>query len=362
MGFFRSLIRELIDGGNTVDIATNETEAPVSECYREWGCNVHAISCTRSPFSVGTVKAIREIRKIVKEGQYDIVHCHTPIAAMCTRIACQSFREKGLKVIYTAHGFHFYKGAPLKNWLVYYPVEKLCSYFTDVLITINQEDYALAQKKMRARRIEYVPGVGIDVAKFRDAEVDRDEKRRELGIPEDALLLVSVGELNENKNHQIVIRAMAELKDPKIHYAIAGRGDSKDMLLKLAEELGVGAQFHLLGYRRDIAQLYKSADICVFPSIREGLPVALMEAMACGLPLVSSDNRGSKDCASHRDNGLLCRADSVEEFAAAIRMLKYDTSQRNRMGSKNRERAEVYDVKHINKRMKSIYAALDLKK
>ena len=142
MGFFTSIVEELLKAEHTVDVATNLNIGKLPDCYREWGCKIYPISCTRSPFNKGTIAAIKEIRKIVREGDYDIVHCHTPIAAMCTRLACRKLRKNGLKVFYTAHGFHFYKGAPLKNWLLYYPIECLCAHWTDTLITINREDHA----------------------------------------------------------------------------------------------------------------------------------------------------------------------------------------------------------------------------
>ena len=358
MSFFKALIKELIEEGNTVDIATNDQLAPVAECYREWGCKVYSLSCTRSPFHLGTVKAIREIREILKSHDYDVVHCHTPVAAICARLASQPFRKGGLKVIYTAHGFHFYKGAPLKNWLMYYPAEKICSYLTDVLITINQEDYVLAKRKMKARRVEYVPGVGLDVQKFRDATVDRKEKRREIGVPEDAVLLVSVGELNKNKNHAVVIRALGMLKSERVHYAIAGRGQEQENLLKLAQDLGVADKVHLLGYRQDIAQLYKASDICVLPSIREGLGLAALEGMGVGLPLIVSDNRGTNDYAVHRENAFMCQYDAVSAFASAIRCLAEDTQLRTAMGSRNQEIVQRYDIEKINTRMKELYRSV----
>ena len=144
MNFFQSFIQRLVQEGHTVDIACNNTTSKVAGFYYELGCNVYAIQTSRSPLNKGNIRAIRQIKTLVENNHYDIVHCHTPIAAMCTRIACRRARKQGTKVFYTAHGFHFYKGAPLKNWLVYYPVEKICSYFTDILITINREDYALS--------------------------------------------------------------------------------------------------------------------------------------------------------------------------------------------------------------------------
>ena len=190
MIFFNSLIEELIEKGNVVDIATNESQAQVPELYKKLGCKIYHISTNRSPFSFGNFKAIAQIKKIVEENKYDIVHCHTPLAGMATRFACKKLRKKqGVKVIYTAHGFHFYKGAPKKNWLIYYPIEKICSKWTDALITINKEDYLFAKKKMKTKKIEYVPGVGVDTEKIALVKVDREKKRKELNLSDSAFLI-----------------------------------------------------------------------------------------------------------------------------------------------------------------------------
>ena len=355
MNFFKSFIKGLLDEGHTVDIATNETTSPVAECYREWGCRVFPISTSRSPLKWGNVKAIGEIRRLVLAEGYDIVHCHTPIAAVCTRLACKKARKKGTRVIYTAHGFHFYKGAPRKNWMIYYTAEKLCARHTDVLITINREDYDLAQRKLKAKRVEYVPGVGVDVERFRSARADRNAKREELGIPADAFLAVSVGELNQNKNHETVLRALAECGVERIHYAVAGVGNKREELLALAESLGVGDRFHLLGYRSDVAEIYHAADACVFPSIREGLGLAAIEGMACSLPLIVSDNRGTRDYSENGENALVCSWNSVTEFAAALRMLEGDGALCRRMGEKNVEIAPKFDQAVAMRKMREIY-------
>lgn len=360
MGFFETLIRELLDAGHIVDIATNESSGkdPVPACYREWGCRVFPLSCSRSPMDKGNLVAIREIKAIVRNGNYDIVHCHTPIAAACTRIACKGLRKNGVKVIYTAHGFHFYSGAPLKNWLLYYPVEWLCAHWTDTLITINKEDYELAQKHMHAKRVEYVPGVGIDTKRFKETTVDRAAKRREIGVPEDAILLMSVGELNENKNHSVVIKALARLNDKNVHYAIAGTGPLKESLESLAASLGVGEQLHLLGYRRDVAELYKAADVCVFPSKREGLGLAGIEGMAAGLPIIASAIGGILDYTVDGESGYNCAPNDVEDFAKAIARLAADNGLRTKMGRENTIQCERFDIMKINYRMKEIYRSI----
>lgn len=349
MGFFRTFIKMLLAEGHTVDIATNHAVVPVQDYYSEWGCKVYQISCTRSPFNKGAIGAIKEIKEIVIENKYDIVHCHTPVAAMCTRLACRKARKNGTKVFYTAHGFHFYKGAPLKNWLLYYPVEKICAHFTDVLITINQEDYSLAQKKMKAKRIEYVPGVGIDLTKFGQVSVDKDTKRKELGIPEDAKLLLSVGELNENKNHETVIRA---IKDLDLYYIIAGKGELQEYLQNVIDELGLTERVKLLGFRTDVAELYQAADVYILPSIREGLNVSIMEAMASGLPVVCGRIRGNTDLIGEK-GGDLFEPHSVDECKKAVNaVLSRDYEQ---MCKWNFKKVQTMSVEEINIQMKELY-------
>ena len=355
MNFFSSFIRQLLDEGHTVDIATNESSSKVPRCYKEWGCTVYQIDTSRSPLNMGNIKAITRIKALVEKGKYDLVHCHTPVAAMCTRLACCKDRKKGTKVFYTAHGFHFYEGAPLKNWLLYYPVEKICSYFTDVLITINHEDYALAKKKMKAKRVEYVPGVGVDLKKSENVQVDRMVKRREIGVPEDAFVLLSVGELNANKNHQIIIKALAEVNNPSVHYVIAGMGDKKDALLELAKRLGVSQQVHLLGYRQDIPELNKAADVFCFPSYREGLAIAPIEAMASGLPLLTSNIRGVNDYSIDGVTGYMFKPPDVNGFSEGIKRLKEDDSLRIEMGKNNIECAQQYSLARINTQMREVY-------
>lgn len=352
MTFFKSFIKDLTDSGNQVDIAANTDLTPVPEFYNDLDCKVFKISCTRSPLNFGTVKAIKQIIKLVAENQYDIVHCHTPIAAMCTRLACMGARKKGTKVIYTAHGFHFYKGAPLKNWLMFYPIEKICSLWTDILITINKEDYELAKNKFKAKRTEYVPGVGIDIHRFADTVIDKSEKRKELGVPDDCFMLLSVGEHNKNKNHEIVIRALASLKNDKIHYVIAGRGILKDYLENLARELHIENQVHLIGFREDVAEIYKAADVYLLPSIREGLNVSVMEAMSSGLPCIVSDIRGNRDMIDETC-GYLCNPFKVSDFSEAITNL----IDRNTEELKNsaQERAKMFNVAEINEKILKLY-------
>ena len=319
--FFKPHVDMLVHEGHQVDIACNCKDLELDPLYTELNCGVFQIDFSRSPLSADNLKAYSQLKKVIENGNYDIVHCHTPNASVITRLVCRKYRKKnGLKVFYTAHGFHFYKGAPLLNWLVFYPVEKFCSRFTDKLITINQEDYARAKAKFHAGEVCYVPGVGIDLSRFENVQVDRNAKRREIGVPEDAILLLSVGELNENKNHQIIVRVLAKLNDPNVHYAIAGVGEKREYLLSLAKELGVSNQVHLLGYRNDIPEINYASDVFCFPSLREGLPISPIEAMACGLAVIAAENRGTRDVVEIGVNGLLFKHDSADDFAYGINL------------------------------------------
>ncbi len=353
--FFKAHIEMLVNDGHTVELASNE-DLPIDDFYETLGCKYHQISFSRSPLTIDNIKAYRQLKNVIKNGEYDIVHCHTPNASVITRLVCRKFRKNtGLKVFYTAHGFHFYKGAPKLNWLVYYPIEKICSRFTDKLITINKEDFELAKNKFKAKSVHYVPGVGIDLSRFENVQVDRNAKRREIGVPEDAFLLLSVGELNENKNHQVIIKALAKLNNPNVHYAIAGIGDKKDYLLSLAKELEISENVHILGYREDIPELNYSADVFCFPSIREGLGLASVEALACGLPTVAARNRGTNEFVVPNKNGFLCGYDSISDFANSISELVNNRLVYELFKSNAALSIEKYSVINVINIMKNIY-------
>lgn len=342
MRFFESLVKELLDAGNIVDIATNEDASDVPSCYREWNCKVWPISCTRSPLNGGNLKAVYEIREIVKNGNYDIVHCHTPIAAACTRLACRPLRKKGVKVFYTAHGFHFYKGAPLKNWLIYYPIEKLCAHWTDVLITINKEDYKLAKEHFKAKEVKYVPGVGVDIEKFKPKPSGRERIRTELGANPDQTILLSVGELNANNNYELVIRALQGLD---VIYVIVGKGNLEVKLKDIAQNCSVDVR--MMGYRKDVADFYDAADFYILPSLYEGLNVSLMEAMASSLPCLVGNMRGNVDIVDEK-GGYLYNPESVEGIRKTIeKAFALDKEQRWEKGSYNLNRLRLFDLHNV---------------
>lgn len=343
-------------GWETAVAARNDYENP-ADCVIPYCDTYYNIPFERNPLKPGNLKAYKELKHIIDEGEYDIIHCHTPVGAMLTRLAAKQARKKGTKVFYTAHGFHFYKGAPAINWILYYPVEKWLSRYTDVLITINKEDYERA-KTFKAGKVCYVPGVGIDLKKFNVGYVNKEQKRKEIGVSANDFVLLSVGELIPRKNHEVVIRALSVLKQQDklnhIEYVICGRGAYEADLKKLAEELGVADHIHFLGYRNDISEICNCADLFVFMSHQEGLPVALMEAMACGLPAVCSNIRGNTDLIEDGVTGLLAN-NTPEEVAESISEMKSDTALRNRVASAALQKIKQFDLSSVEDEMTKIY-------
>ena len=356
------LMKDIIllnDMGYKVDVAINFKSFGVIDEEQlnsfkielvKYGVDIFNISFSRSPLSKDNFKACKELKELIENGNYDVVHCHTPNAAAVTRLVCRKFRKKGLKVIYTAHGFHFFKGAPLKNWLLFYPVEWLCAHWTDILITINKEDYALAQKHMHAKKVVYIPGVGLDTEKFKNCEVDRDKKREELGIPDDKIWCIAIGELSKRKNHEVLIRAIKDISN--IYLTIVGKGELKEYLVNLSIELNLEDRVKFLGFRTDIDELCHSSDIYLFPSFQEGLPVALMEAMASGLPCVVSKIRGNTDLIDE-NGGAFFDPHSVDDCKNAIETVL--SKDLNKLGNYNQEKINQFDKITVIEEMKKIY-------
>lgn len=343
--------------GYGVHVASNfQQYENMQEKMKALCVETHQTDFARSPVSITNITAYRQMKQLMRKEEFDIVHCHTPVGGVLARLAAQKYRKRGMKVLYTAHGFHFFSGAPLKNWFIYYPVEKLCSYFTDILITINREDYSRAQRKLKAKKVVYIPGVGVDLKAFGTHETDRVRKRQELGIPEDGILLLSVGELNRNKNHAAVIQALREMEDHhNLYYVIAGEGILFQNLHQMILENGMEKSVKLLGYRDDIAELYDIADLFVLPSFREGLSVALMEAMASGLPTACSKIRGNTDLADEY-GGCMFRPDSVGDIKEKILgLVELPTEIRKEKGIYNQRKVHGFDIHSIEEAMRKLY-------
>lgn len=346
-------IEILLDQGHYVDIACN-IQMHLNPRLLERGCKVFNLEFQRSPLAMQNYQSYREMINIITNENYDLVHVHTPVAAACTRLACRKFSNT--KVIYTAHGFHFFKGAPIKNWLLYYPIEYILARYTDVLITINKEDYDRARKSLKACKVEYISGVGLNTEKFSNVSVDKLAKRIELNVSPEAYCILSVGELNQNKNHETVIKAIATLNNRNIQYIICGEGPLEDYLKDLAMKLGLEKQVKLLGYRSDIAEIFKVADVFVFPSFREGLPVALMEAMASGLPIICSDIRGNRELIENGKNGYIVESNDSKEISFKINNIYQEIKANEQIRNENQMKVKQFDIKCVINKLQKIYA------
>ena len=269
------------------------------------GVILHNILFARSPFGQGNKQAYKQLKKLINEEHFDLVHCHTPTVSIMTRLAAKKARKEGTVVMYTCHGFHFHNAAPLKNWILYYPIEKFFSRYCDYIITINKEDYNRA-KTFYCKKVRYIPGVGVDIKTISNIEVDKEAYKESIGIPRDCVMLLSIGELIERKNHEVIVKALGKLKNSGIYYVICGKGPLKEYLYALAKKEGIENNVIFLGFRTDIPELCKTADISVFPSKIEGLGLAGIEAMAAGVPLVSSNVHGILDYVVDGKTGYAC--------------------------------------------------------
>lgn len=316
----------------------------------------HQIDFSRSPFSLSTLKAYRQLSTLMRNISFDFVHCHTPVAGFIARLAAKTNGIK--KVAYTAHGFHFYKGAPALNWILFYPAERLMARLTDMLITINQEDY-LRSKDFSLKpdgQAYYIPGAGVNTEKFSSISVEKSTARQQLGLSDDDFVLISVGELNKNKNHETVIRALAGINHAKIKYLICGSGELEPHLKQLIQDLQLESVVQLLGYRKDIPELLAISDVFVFPSLREGLPMSLMEAMAAGKPVIASSIRGNKDLIEDGVNGYLVPPLDKNMFGRKIELLQRCPTETTLFKDNTLRIINKFKNVAVKSSLKSIYA------
>lgn len=328
------------------------------------GVERHSWDCPRKLFPAGKCfAAYRQLCRLLEEHPFAWLHCHSPIGGALARIAAH---RAGIPVIYTAHGFHFYKGAPLKNWLLYYTAEKLLAHWTDVLITVNREDLRLARRKLQAGKVCYIPGVGIDAGWRQIQEKTKSDSRNGMRealrtqfcgkyrIPPNAVVLLSVGELSRRKNHRVVIRALAKMERKDVYYVICGQGPLHDELIREAQRCGVINRVVLAGYQSCMEEFYLHADIFVLPSVQEGLPMALMEAMATGLPCVVSDIRGNRELIQ----SMRFSPKRVHQLQEVLELLTQDVPLCMECGQRNQKKICAYDIRIVEKRMRKIYAAM----
>lgn len=352
-------IKLLRDMGYEVDVACNlnddslpiETRNQFMEKLDNLGVKFYQIDFSRNPFVINkTTKAYRQVRKIMKERNYYFVHCHTPVGGLIGRLA---FRKSDTKVIYTAHGFHFYKGAPLINWMIYYPIEKYLSKYTDVLITINNEDYELSINKFSSNVNKYVAGVGIDTSRFLPKSTDEKNKLKKNFNVENNFILLMVGELNDNKNQLEVINAIPKIIDkiPNVKLIIVGKGSNYELYKKEIISKNMEKHIELLGYKDNVSEFMSIANVMISSSKREGLPVNVLEAKSSGLPIIVSNCRGNIDLVDHGVNGLVYK-DNLEESIIDV----YNNYEVYSVESLNiKKYLSDYNIENVMQEMSKIY-------
>ncbi len=331
---------------------TNETDRKELETM---GIKCIEIPFSRSPYSVSNIKAYRMMRKLFRENHFELVHVHTPAAAFIARAAARGTGQG--KVIYTAHGFHFYKGAPLKNWLIYYTAEKIARKWTDVLITINKEDFEngkkLGYEERRSLFLTY--GVGVDIKRYQLSEEVRVATRKMLGIDEECVVFICIGELNKNKNQKWLLEVWKELEDGNRMLLIVGDGKLRNELEAFVKDNSIeGVKF--LGFREDIPELLAASDVLVSVSKREGLPKNVMEAMAAGKPVIGTNVRGTRDLVKHNENGMLIDLKKRHNLASAVKTLSSSKILRASYAKKARDLIEEYTVQQVLDEMSMIYS------
>lgn len=320
----------------------------------------HNIAIAKSPFAIkANYRAYKELKSLIDSEHIEMVHCHTPVGGLLSRMAAAKSKSKP-KVIYTAHGFHFYKGSSVLNWCTYYIVERMLARKTDAIVTINEEDYMHACKfhLRKGGKVYKIPGVGLKLERFGSKENRKISKKGEEPVKSKAFRLVTVAELNKNKNHQVVIEAIKKLNRDDIYYEIYGSGPYEEYLKKLIAELHLDKYIQLKGYTPEPERVLREADCFVFPSIREGLGMAALEAMACGLPVIANDNRGTREYMRNGYNGIVCISGKSEEYAAAIARIADSPDEREKMGRNAIATAENFDIKHTEETMRLVYGNL----
>lgn len=319
----------------------------------------YTLPIERSPLKWSNLKAYRELKKIINENKYDIVHCHTPMGGILGRLAARKARKSGTKVLYTAHGFHFCKDAPLINWIVYYPLEKWLAHYCDCLITVSKEDYELAVRHgFKAGRIEHIYGIGVNTERF--TPVSSEEKnrlRQKNGYDPGQFILFYAAELNKNKNQELLIKAIYQCIDkiPSIKLILAGIGPLEEEYRKLCQELGLSGIVDFLGYRNDIDELINLSDVVTASSLREGLPINILEAIACDVPIIAVDNRGHRELVLKYEKGCLVSGKEENQMADAIINMFKSLHIRSSIRGNREEILKEYSITNVLSKMSSIY-------
>lgn len=340
--FEQGNIRILRDMGIEIHYASNFDHPAYSfddAFFRKNGIITHSIPICKSPYRLReNARALGMLLDLIRRESIDVIHCHTPVGAVLGRLAGRLARRK-VRVIYTAHGFHFYKGAPWKNWILYYPAERLLARYTDCLVTINEEDRKSARRfrLKKGGQVHRIPGVGVNLERYGFRPWLREKARRRLGVRQGQLCILTAALLDRDKNYQTVLEALAQLTDLDFQYFICGEGPYRQALEAQIQRLGLQDKVHLLGFCRDMELLLQGADLFLFPSLREGLGMAALEAMACQKPVICADNRGTREYLRHMENGMVCSGEDHQSFARAIRKMACDPGLQRRLAKQGQK-------------------------
>lgn len=355
--FHKPLVEILHNHGYEVHVAAKDNLMEKNGLKLDFVDKVYNVPFSRSPKSFDNIKAYNQLKNIITNGGYDVIHCNTPMAGIVTRIAAKKERKAGTKVFYTAHGFHFYKGAPMKNWLIYYPVEKLFANYTDILITINEEDYKLAKEKFNTD-VRRIHGVGVDENRYSPVSYEQKSKMREsLGFTENQKIILCVGELLPNKNQKMIVNVMKSLKKdfPDCILLLAGNGPEKDNIEKEINALGIEQNVKMLGYCTFLEQYQRIADVAVSCSNREGLPLNIVEAMLTGNPVIATSNRGHCELIHNGINGFIVPIDDEVSMYKYIKKIFSDDLYRNKLSDNALQIAHLFGFESVKKELQQIY-------
>ena len=347
-------IEMLLENGYKVDIACS-IDKEINKGLIEKGVNIFEVPFKRSPLSIGNFKAFKNLIKIQKENNYDIVHVHTPVASIFGRLLKVKFPK--LKTIYTAHGYHFLKGGSKLGWILYYPIEKVMAKFTDVTININSEDYEITKSKLKPKKCYLVKGVGLDLNLYKTlSSEEQKRKKQELNIKDEDFVVIMIAELNENKNQIQLIKALEVIKDrcPKIKAIFVGEGDKLQELKEESKNRGVRDKVLFLGFRNDVNELINISDIGVLLSYREGLPRNIMELMANGRKVIATNIRGCRDLVCNDNVGTLVEVGDYEGTARAIEKYYLLNDKEFRVCDEIRK----YDIESVNEELMKVYKEL----
>ena len=349
-------INMLLDNGYEIHCACS-IDKPVDKELQRRGVKIFEVPFSRNPLGIGNINAFIKLEELQRINDYDIVHVHTPIAAIYGRLLKLSFPN--LRTIYTAHGYHFLKGGSKLGWFLYYPIEKIMAKFTDVTININSEDYEITKEKLKPKKCYLLNGVGLDLSKYKklsDAEII--EKKKELGIKDKDFVVLMIAELNKNKNHIQLINAMEILTKqyPNIKVICIGDGNLREELEHKITLKNLENNIFMLGYRQDVNELINISDIGILMSYREGLPRNIMEFMACGRKVIATDIRGCRDLVCNETVGTLVNVNDYESTAKAIENY-YLLKDKNFEVS---EEIKKYDIESINSKLLKVYDGIQL--